>query len=106
MYVLLQRVSSTNKGKRALYKFNHRLSRRGYVGLMKDVCSETGASEDLVDRSELWKRARRMKNGGYDPETADIINKIVSNLNIVLYINVVKYDCFLFYVTGEAEKGG
>ncbi|KAK9182916.1 hypothetical protein WN944_026064 [Citrus x changshan-huyou] len=39
-------------------------------------CSKTSLSEDLVDMSELWKRARRMKNGGYDLETEKIVMKM------------------------------
>ncbi|KAL9440993.1 hypothetical protein AB3S75_019632 [Citrus x aurantiifolia] len=53
-----EKISRVNKNRRALNKCNHRLSRKGYVGLMKEICAESGLSEELIDMSELWKRAR------------------------------------------------
>ncbi|GAY67585.1 hypothetical protein CUMW_257710 [Citrus unshiu] len=42
-------------------------------------CSETGLVETEVDRSVAWKRARKMKNGEYDPDVDSVVKKIVSN---------------------------
>ncbi|KAL9437071.1 hypothetical protein AB3S75_023000 [Citrus x aurantiifolia] len=72
-----EKISRVNKNRRALNKCNHRLSRKGYVGLMKEICAELGLSEELIDMSELWKRAWMLKNGGYDFETEQIIKKMV-----------------------------
>ncbi|KAL9441529.1 hypothetical protein AB3S75_020096 [Citrus x aurantiifolia] len=57
-----EKISRVNKNQRALKKCNHCLSRKGYVGLMKEICAESSLSKDLIDRSELWKRARMLKN--------------------------------------------
>ncbi|GAY67784.1 hypothetical protein CUMW_259230 [Citrus unshiu] len=43
---------------------------------MQEVCSETGLTEEEVDKSVLWKRARQMKNGGYHPDVEPVIKKI------------------------------
>ncbi|GAY53699.1 hypothetical protein CUMW_151080, partial [Citrus unshiu] len=51
----VKKVSGVNKLRRVQNKFNHRLSRKGFT-------------EEEVDRSVLWKRARQMKNGGYHPD--------------------------------------
>ncbi|GAY65876.1 hypothetical protein CUMW_244410 [Citrus unshiu] len=39
-------------------------------------CSETGLVETEVDRSVAWKRARKMKNGEYDPDVDSVVKKI------------------------------
>ena len=39
MFFLMQKISRVNKNRRALNKCNHRLSRKGYVGLMKEIVS-------------------------------------------------------------------
>ncbi|KAH9803527.1 hypothetical protein KPL71_001803 [Citrus sinensis] len=72
----VEKISRVNKNRRSLNKCNYRLSRKGYVGLMKEICAESGLSKDLIDRSEIWKRARMLKNLGYDLETEQIIKKL------------------------------
>ena len=37
--LITQKISRVNKNKRALNKCNHHLSRKGYVGLMKEIVS-------------------------------------------------------------------
>ena len=46
---------------------------------------ETGLTEEEIDRSLTWKRARKRKSGGYDADVAEIVEKIVSEL-IMLFI--------------------
>ncbi|CAH1440586.1 unnamed protein product [Lactuca virosa] len=57
-------------------KYNHRLSRKGYAGLTVEIMKETGKSEEEIDRSLLWKRARQTKKGGYDSNVQIIVDKI------------------------------
>lgn len=106
-----QQRSADAKARRALHKLNHRMSRKGYSGLLEEMvsavtytfiktfcviklhqltdikfliicikCSETGLTEDEIDRSELWKRGRLMKEGGYHPDVLPVVKTIVSFL--------------------------
>ncbi|PQM39875.1 uncharacterized protein Pyn_10230 [Prunus yedoensis var. nudiflora] len=44
---------------------------------IKEIKDELGSSDDdELDRSELWKRARQMTNGLFDPATQAIVDKI------------------------------
>ncbi|VVA28791.1 PREDICTED: LOC111007859 isoform, partial [Prunus dulcis] len=50
-------------------EYNHRLSRKGYVGL-EDELEETMLGEE-IDLSLLWKKAREDKQGNiFDPKVA------------------------------------
>ncbi|XP_052295441.1 uncharacterized protein LOC102631357 isoform X2 [Citrus sinensis] len=71
-----ERIRRQQQNKRANNKWNHRLSRKGYAGLLDEICSETGLVETEVDRSVAWKRARKMKNGEYDPDVDSVVKKI------------------------------
>ncbi|KAH9781219.1 hypothetical protein KPL71_008375 [Citrus sinensis] len=71
-----ERIRRQQQNKRANNKWNHRLSRKGYDGLLDEICSETGLVETEVDRSVAWKRARKMKNGEYDPDVDSVVKKI------------------------------
>ncbi|KAK9076248.1 hypothetical protein SSX86_004581 [Deinandra increscens subsp. villosa] len=68
--------SKKAKNIRACNKYNHRLSRKGYVGLIAEIMQETGKAEEEIDRVVCWKRAREMKTGGFDPDVKKIVEKI------------------------------
>nr|KAJ0191502.1 hypothetical protein LSAT_V11C800450430 [Lactuca sativa] len=64
------------KNTRAHHKYNHRLSRKGYARLINDIMQETGKTEEEIDRTVLWKKARELKTGGYDADVKTIVDKI------------------------------
>ncbi|KAK9076249.1 hypothetical protein SSX86_004582 [Deinandra increscens subsp. villosa] len=68
--------SKKAKTVRAHNKYNHRLSRKGYAGLITEIMQETGKAEEEIDRVVCWKRAREMKTGGFDPAVKKIVEKI------------------------------
>ena len=39
---------------------------------------ETGKEEEEIDRAECWKKSKRKKTGGFDPEVQEVVDKIVS----------------------------
>ena len=39
---------------------------------------ETGKTEEEIDRTLLWKKARVKKTGGYDPNVQKVVDRIVS----------------------------
>ncbi|XP_024190454.1 uncharacterized protein LOC112194446 [Rosa chinensis] len=54
------------KRKRALSKYPHRLSRKGYAGLEEELSATMDEAE--LDRATMWIKARQDKNGGFkDP---------------------------------------
>ncbi|CAL9020687.1 unnamed protein product [Prunus brigantina] len=70
-------VHSEQSQRREKCKYNHRLSRKGYVGL-EDQLEETIPGEE-IDRSLLWKKAREDKQGNIlDPKVAEKAKLIVS----------------------------
>ena len=46
---------------------------------------ETGKTEEEIDRTVLWKKARELKTGGYDADVQTIVDKIVSFINSQIY---------------------
>ncbi|CAL2228509.1 unnamed protein product [Prunus armeniaca] len=63
-------VHSEQSQRREKCEYNHRLSRKGYVGL-EDQLEETMPGEE-IDRSLLWKKAREDKQGNiHDPKVAE-----------------------------------
>lgn len=59
---------------------------------------ETGKEEDEIDRALLWKKARQMKKGGYDPNVQIVVDKMVSSCEhsyfiYFLLIVIAKYLC-------------
>ncbi|BFG33335.1 hypothetical protein CerSpe_196090 [Prunus speciosa] len=76
-------VHSEQKQRREKLEYNHRLSRKGYVGL-EDQLEETMPGEE-IDRSLLWKKAREDKTGNIlDLKVAKKAKLIVSLTNSVL----------------------
>ncbi|CAL2255926.1 unnamed protein product [Prunus armeniaca] len=60
-------MHSEQSQRREKCEYNHRLSRKGYVGL-DDQLEETMLGEE-IDRSLLWKKAREDKQGNiHDPK--------------------------------------
>lgn len=70
-------VHTEQKQRREKCEYNHRLSRRGYVGLEESL-EETMPGVE-IDRSTLWKKAREDKQGNFpDPKVAEKAKIIVS----------------------------
>ncbi|KAE8669016.1 hypothetical protein F3Y22_tig00112261pilonHSYRG00088 [Hibiscus syriacus] len=42
----------------------------------RSMMQETGKEEDEIDRALLWKKARQMKKGGYDPNVQIVVDKM------------------------------
>ncbi|KAF5201991.1 hypothetical protein FRX31_008422, partial [Thalictrum thalictroides] len=52
--------------RRSNNEYNHRLSRKGYQGLLEELRRKPGASVDKdIDRSDLWVLARKGKDGEF-----------------------------------------
>ncbi|KAI3511047.1 hypothetical protein L1887_18189 [Cichorium endivia] len=77
---------------RAKYQYTHRLSRKGYVGLIVEIMEQTGMTEEEINRALLWKKAREMKNGDEPVEelldnscylTVDVASNIVAKGTIM-----------------------
>ncbi|PWA91381.1 transposase, Ptta/En/Spm [Artemisia annua] len=62
----ISQKASTNRKRN---KYNHRLSRKGYAGLISEI-------EEEIDRAECWKKAREKKTGGFDPDVQKVVDKI------------------------------
>ncbi|KAL6269496.1 hypothetical protein ACE6H2_026407 [Prunus campanulata] len=63
-------VHEEQSQRREKLEYNHRLSRKGYVGFKEDL-KEIMPGVD-IDRSTLWKKAREDKHGNIpDPKTAE-----------------------------------
>ncbi|CAL2246094.1 unnamed protein product [Prunus armeniaca] len=76
-------VHSEQSQRREKCEYNHRLSRKGYVGL-EDQLEETILGEE-IDRSLLWKKAREDKQGNIsNPKVAEKAKLIVSFIDSVL----------------------
>ncbi|KAE8725780.1 hypothetical protein F3Y22_tig00008145pilonHSYRG00058 [Hibiscus syriacus] len=65
-----EKKSEKVKKMRGQHRYNHRLSRKGYAGLTLEI------EEDEIDRTLLWKKARQMKKGGYDPNVQIVVDKM------------------------------
>ncbi|KAL6284630.1 hypothetical protein ACE6H2_015559 [Prunus campanulata] len=69
-YVIGDRYKNL-KERREKLEYNHRLSRKGYVGLT-DQLVETMPEGQEIDRAVLWKKAREDKSGNIpDPKAAE-----------------------------------
>ncbi|PWA43927.1 transposase, Ptta/En/Spm [Artemisia annua] len=69
-------ISQKASANRQRNKYNHRLSRKGYAGLISEIMEETGKEEEEIDRAECWKKAREKKTGGFDPDVQKVVDKI------------------------------
>ncbi|PWA44105.1 transposase, Ptta/En/Spm [Artemisia annua] len=72
LFAISQKASANRKRN----KSNHRLSRKGYAGLISEIMEETGKEEEEIDRAECWKKAREKKTGGFDPDVQKVVDKI------------------------------
>ncbi|XP_059590774.1 uncharacterized protein LOC100261851 isoform X3 [Vitis vinifera] len=55
--------------------YNHHLSRKGYAGLEEEMMVASGSTE-TIDRSILWKKARKKKDDTFDEVARPVIEKI------------------------------
>ena len=49
---------------------------------------ETGKTEEEIDKTLLWKKARELKTGGYESDVKMIVDKIVSFIDFVILDNL------------------
>ena len=76
-------VHSEQSQRREKCEYNHRLSRKGYIGL-EDQLEKTMPGEE-IDRSLLWKKAREDKQGNIpDPKVAEKAKLIVTLTDSIL----------------------
>ncbi|KAI5312763.1 hypothetical protein L3X38_041937 [Prunus dulcis] len=100
-------VHSEQSQRREKCEYNHRFTRKGYVGL-EDQLQETMPAEE-IDRSLLWKKAREDKQGNIpDPKVAekekliDDLKKQVSEGTLI----VSGSNDVLTLALGNPEHGG
>ncbi|KAK9073333.1 hypothetical protein SSX86_007657 [Deinandra increscens subsp. villosa] len=75
---------------RAKNRYNHRLSRKGYSGLIEELVKETGKEEEEIDRATCWKKARQLKSGGFDLDVQKVVDKISSSSALIASGDFVK----------------
>ncbi|CAL9010589.1 unnamed protein product [Prunus brigantina] len=92
-------VCSEQSQRREKCEYNHRLSRKGYVGL-EDQLEETMPGEE-IDQSLLWKKAREDKQGNI-PDPKDDLKKQVSEGTLT----VSRSNDILTLALGTPEYGG
>ncbi|KAK9053572.1 hypothetical protein SSX86_024646 [Deinandra increscens subsp. villosa] len=99
--------SKKAKNTRAMNKYNHRLSRKGYSGLIKEIIKETGKDEEEIDRTTCWKKARELKSGGYDPNVKQIVEKIekLEKQNICDDVSCGTEDVLTQALGNEEQRG-
>ncbi|KAF9613677.1 hypothetical protein IFM89_009640 [Coptis chinensis] len=71
--------SKLQSARRAKGKYNHRVSRLGYAGLIDKMQEELGESFDEDDRAGLWLLARQNKSGEY---FNDDIRKVAEKITL------------------------
>ncbi|KAI5328106.1 hypothetical protein L3X38_027502 [Prunus dulcis] len=100
-------VHSEKSQRREKCEYNHRLSRKGYVGL-EDQLEETMPGEE-IDRSLLWKKAREDKQGNIlDPKVAEK-EELIDELKIQVSegtLTVFGSNDVLTLALGTPEHGG
>ncbi|KAK9062731.1 hypothetical protein SSX86_019920 [Deinandra increscens subsp. villosa] len=99
--------SKKAKNTRAMNKYNHRLSRKGYSGLIKEIIKETGKDEEEIDRTTCWKKAIELKSGGYDPNVKQIVEKIenLEKQNICDDVSCGTEDVLTQALGNEEQRG-
>ncbi|KAE8683135.1 hypothetical protein F3Y22_tig00111213pilonHSYRG00118 [Hibiscus syriacus] len=86
MAIHFEEISQKAKKLRGQHRYNHQLSRKGYAGLTLEIMQETGKEEDEIDRALLWKKARQMKKGGYDPNIQIVVDKMDTSCYLAIDI--------------------
>ncbi|KAI8523445.1 hypothetical protein RHMOL_Rhmol13G0074100 [Rhododendron molle] len=61
-----EEYGAKQRKRRKCNKYDHRLSRKGYMGLQEEMAKKCGKPVVSVDRSVSWKMARQNKDEGYD----------------------------------------
>ncbi|PIA35546.1 hypothetical protein AQUCO_03500122v1 [Aquilegia coerulea] len=104
-----QAKSKLQSERRAKNIYNHRLGRKGYVGLVEELKQSLGTSVDKLDRCDLWKKARQNKKGLYlddavreKAELIDELTKQKKDGNLVIQVN----DDILTLALGTPEHSG
>ncbi|KAF5195085.1 hypothetical protein FRX31_015326 [Thalictrum thalictroides] len=104
-----QAKSKLQAERRAKNIYNHRLGRKGYVGLVEELKQSLGTSVDKLDRCDLWKKARQNKKGLYVDdavrEKAELIDELTKQKkdgNLVIQVN----DDILTLALGTPEHSG
>ncbi|KAI3670564.1 hypothetical protein L1987_87902 [Smallanthus sonchifolius] len=46
------------------------------VAIILFIMQQTGKTEGEIDKATLWKKARELKTGGFNPEAQVIVDKI------------------------------
>ncbi|KAL6286131.1 hypothetical protein ACE6H2_010521 [Prunus campanulata] len=94
--------------RREKLEYNHRLSRKGYVGLA-DQLVETMPEGQEIDRAVLWKKAREDKSGNIpDPKAAEKA-KLIDDLQKQVSegtLTVSGSNDILTLALGTPEHGG
>ncbi|KAI3858371.1 hypothetical protein MKW92_013053 [Papaver armeniacum] len=89
--------------------YPHRLSRKGYAGLMEQLKKKGELSSDGLDRSILWKKAREDKNGNIPhdatKERVEKIDKLTEQVNEGSLVTSGSND-ILTLALGTAEQSG
>ncbi|KAI5338554.1 hypothetical protein L3X38_017825 [Prunus dulcis] len=100
-------VHSEQSQRREKCEYNHRLSRKGYVGL-EDQLEETMPTKE-IDRSLLWKKARADKQGNIpNPKVAEKV-KLIDDLKKQVpegTLTVSGSNDVLTLALGTPEHGG
>lgn len=52
---------------------------------------KTGKEEEEIERADLWKQAREMKTGGFDPAVQKVVDKIVSIHKFYFWFVLVRF---------------
>ena len=73
-----QRKREEMQNYRALNKYNHNLSRGGYVRIEEMLMEQSGKSLTELDRADLWSMGRRNAKGELIGEASEIQKNIVS----------------------------
>ncbi|KAI3994717.1 hypothetical protein MKX01_002333 [Papaver californicum] len=93
----------TLKRKKNIYP--HRLSRKGYAGLMEQMKQKEGLSFDELDRSMLWKKAREDKSGVIPHDATREREKLTEQLKEGSLVTS-RSDDILTLALGTSEHSG
>ena len=61
---------------RAMYLYNHKTSRGGYVRIEEQIMAETGKKIYELNRAEVWAWARMNAKGELPEEAAEVQKKL------------------------------
>ncbi|KAK1550803.1 hypothetical protein Q3G72_025108 [Acer saccharum] len=76
LWEYVKKTRKEQQKKRKKNKYDHRLSRKGYVGLIEELKKNPKYKGKSLDRSLLWRLARQDKNEKFDSDTQSVVDKI------------------------------